>query len=317
MTHSILCVGELLIDFFCKERNVDLQQGQTFIKHAGGAPANVCATIAKLGSNAYFLGKVGDDPFGEFLRNTLNTMNVHTNFLFQDKKSPTTLAFVSLQENGQRDFIFNRGADAQLTMDEISINSLKPFKMIHFGSATALLPGPLQETYFDLFAFAKTNHCFISFDPNFRSDLWKGQEQSFIDLALSCIAKSDFIKLSDEELFIITGEENMQKAVTFLHLLGARYIAVTLGERGTYFSSSTKSLIVPSIPITAVDTTGAGDAFVGAILYKLSQIKSFHQLSFEDWVEFITFGNKVGAIVCEKIGAIEALPTLEEVEARS
>ena len=316
MTHSILCVGELLIDFFCTERNVNLQQGQNFIKHAGGAPANVCAAIAKLGGHAYFLGKVGADPFGEFLENTLNTMDVHTNFLFKDRHYPTTLAFVSLQENGQRDFIFNRGADAHLRMDEISIDLLDSFNIMHFGSATALLPGPLQQTYFELLALAKRNSSFISFDPNFRSDLWNGQEETFIDLSLKCIAKSNFIKLSDEELVIITGEQDIQKAVSSLHLLGARYVAVTLGEKGTYFSDNKKSLVVPSIPIKAVDTTGAGDAFVGAVLYQLSKIKSLHELSFEDWLSIITFGNKVGAIVCEKIGAMEALPDLEEVESR-
>ncbi|SOC23338.1 fructokinase [Ureibacillus xyleni] len=316
MTHSILCIGELLIDFFCNERNVNLQQGQTFIKHAGGAPANVCAAIAKLGGVAYFLGKVGADPFGLFLENMLHSLNVHTNFLMKDQNHPTTLAFVSLQENGERDFTFNRGADAHLKMEEISVVSIQSMKMMHFGSATALLPGPLQQTYFELFTLAKKNRCFISFDPNFRGDLWNGQEQLFKDLSLKYISHSDFVKLSEEELVLITGEQEMKKAVTSLHILGARSIAVTLGERGTYFSNHMESKIVPSISINAVDTTGAGDAFVGAVLYQLSKKETPHEIPFDAWLEIITFGNKVGALVCEKMGAIEALPKLEDVVSR-
>ena len=314
MNQPILCIGELLIDFFSTDRNANLVDSDTFTKRAGGAPANVCAAIAKLGGEAYFCGKVGNDSFGDFLQNTLEQLNVNTDLLLKEDTVPTTLAFVSLQEDGQRDFIFNRGADALLSIEEIPSAIFNSMKIVHFGSATALLPGPLQQTYGTLLEKAKNNHCYISFDPNFRSDLWKGNEVAFVNSARNLIAKCDFLKVSDEELLLLTNEADMTKAVSELHGLGTKYIAVTLGKDGTFISCNGAATIIPSIPIQAVDTTGAGDAFVGATLYQLAKLKAPHSLSFKEWQEIVHFSNKVAAKVCEKVGAIEALPTLEEIQ---
>ncbi|QCR30837.1 carbohydrate kinase [Lysinibacillus sp. SGAir0095] len=314
MNQPIFCIGELLIDFFSKDRNVNLVDSHTFTKRAGGAPANVCAAIAKLGGNAHFCGKVGNDSFGDFLQNTLVQLNVNTNFLLKDPTHPTTLAFVSLQADGQRDFIFNRGADAFLSIEEVPHHIFNTMKLVHFGSATALLPGTLQETYSRLLDAAKDNPCYISFDPNFRSDLWKGQEAQFVNLARELIAKCDFLKVSDEELLLLTNEVDMTKAVSALHSLGAKCIAVTLGKDGTFLSYKGETTVIPSISIQVVDTTGAGDAFVGATLYQLAKFEAPLSLSFSDWQEIVHFSNKVAAKVCEKIGAIDALPNLEEVQ---
>ncbi|WP_421663295.1 carbohydrate kinase family protein [Lysinibacillus telephonicus] len=316
MNQSILCVGECLIDFFSHEANVSLKKSQTFIKKAGGAPANVCAAISKLGGEAIFLGKVGADPFGDFLEETLQSVGVHTNLLVKDSSSPTTLAFVSLGEDGQRDFVFNRGADANLTLDEIPLEIVGAMKIIHFGSATALLTPPFNQTYKEIFTYAKNNRCFISFDPNFRTNLWQGREEEFIKIILNYIPHCDFLKVSDEELFLLTKEDDIQKAVSILHRLGANCIAVTLGKDGTFLSYSGESSTISSIPIKAIDTTGAGDAFVGATLYQLSKLEHPKSISFTDWKTIIHFSNKVGAMVCEKMGAIEAIPSLEEVLSR-
>jgi len=314
MNQPILCIGELLIDFFSADRNADLMDSHTFTKKCGGAPANVCAAIAKLGGEAHFCGKVGNDSFGEFLQNTLEQLNVNTRLLLKDDTHPTTLAFVSLQEDGQRDFIFNRGADAFLSIEEVPLHIFDTTKLVHFGSATALLPGPLQQAYIKLLEAAKDNDCYISFDPNFRSDLWKGHEADFVKSARKFIGKCDFLKVSDEELVLLTNEPDMEKAVSALHYLGAKCIAVTLGKQGTFFSCNGESAIIPSIPIHAVDTTGAGDAFVGALLFQLGKLKTLDSLSFKEWQDIVYFSNKVAAKVCEKIGAIEALPTLEEIQ---
>lgn len=118
-SHSVVCIGELLIDFFCTDVDVDLMEGRQFLKSAGGAPANVSAAIAKLGGDAAFSGKVGKDPFGYFLKRTLDAVHVDTSMLVMDEKAPTTLAFVSLKQNGERDFVFNRGADALFTLEDI------------------------------------------------------------------------------------------------------------------------------------------------------------------------------------------------------
>ncbi|RNC98960.1 carbohydrate kinase family protein [Lysinibacillus halotolerans] len=314
MNQPILCIGELLIDFFSNEVNTTLVETQTFTKKAGGAPANVCVAIAKLGGEAFFCGKVGDDPFGEFLSETLVRENVHTDLLVKDPSHSTTLAFVSLQKDGQRDFVFNRGADAYLTTEDVPNKFFKEMNIVHFGSATALLPGQLQETYKKILVDSKENNSYISFDPNFRSDLWSGQEKQFIQLANEFISNCDFLKVSDEELYLLTNEQEIAKAVTVLHQFGAKSIAVTLGKEGTYFSYNGKSTTIPSIPVQAIDTTGAGDAFVGAVLYQLGKVNNPHNLTFDEWHTIISFANKVGAKVCEKVSAIEALPTLDELE---
>ena len=313
MNVPILCIGELLIDFFCNEVNTNLKDGQSFTKKAGGAPANVCATISRLGGSAYFSGKVGADPFGDFLETTLKDVGVNTKFLVKDPTHATTLAFVSLTEDGQRDFVFNRGADAYLAIDEFPLETLDTIKIVHFGSATALLPGAFQHTYFEVLKVAKQKNCFISFDPNFRSDLWKGKERDFVELTLQCIAYCDFLKVSEEELMLLTNESDLYKAITQLHLVGAKFIAVTLGKNGTYFSNREHTFLIESISIKAIDSTGAGDAFVGAALFQLSSLPDPHIATLSQWKDIIQFSNKVGAIVCEKMGAIESLPTLDEV----
>src|SRR5690625_3474279 len=216
---SVICIGELLIDFFCKDVATDLIDGQHFEKQAGGAPANVCATIAKLGGDAMFSGKVGNDPFGHFLKNTLQELKVDTSMLIIDQKYPTTLAFVSLMENGERDFLFNRGADAYLTKMELDEEKIESAKILHFGSATALIDLPFQATYLNTMQTAKNKGQFISFDPNYRSDLWKGRELTFLELVKQAISYSDFLKVSDNELRFISGENELEKGIQLLHEL--------------------------------------------------------------------------------------------------
>lgn len=144
---QVVCMGELLIDFFCKETDSDLVDGKNFEKQAGGAPANVCATISKIGGHASFIGKVGNDPFGYFLKDTLLQLKVDTSMLIYDHAHPTTMAFVSLTSDGERDFVFNRGADAYLEENEIDENLVAKASILHFGSATALLSEPFLSTY--------------------------------------------------------------------------------------------------------------------------------------------------------------------------
>lgn len=312
MNSTIICMGELLIDFFCTDVDINLREGKNFQKQAGGAPANVCATIAKLGGTAKFCGKVGNDPFGHFLKKTLDDVQVDTSMVVLDDVHPTTLAFVSLQANGQRDFVFNRGADAYLLEEELDHDTLNNAAIHHFGSATALLNDPFQSTYFNVMKKAKNNGKFISFDPNYRTDLWKNREHDFIQLAKQGIALADFVKVSDEELHIITGSSDIAIGTQDLHQIGAKVVAVTLGSKGTYLSNGAQSEIISSVKVKSIDSTGAGDAFVGATLYQLAKTNP----SLEDYQalkEIISFSNKVGALVCTKVGAISAIPTLEDI----
>lgn len=301
---KIVCIGELLIDFFCKDVGTTLTDGIHFEKQAGGAPANVCATIAKLGGEAVFIGKVGADPFGDFLQKSLENARVNTKMLVRDQSTPTTLAFVSLKSDGERDFVFHRGADATLSIDDINLALLKDVTIAHFGSATALLDGTFYDTYMTFMKKMKAEGKFISFDPNFRTDLWHGNEAVFIERAKQCMALSDFVKVSDEELALF-GD------ISTIHSLGATVVAATLGREGTILSSHNNQQNVSSVPIQAIDSTGAGDAFVGAMLYQLAQSED---RTWERWLDITAFSNVVGAFVCQQIGAISALPTLEQVK---
>ncbi|MEK4566853.1 carbohydrate kinase [Alkalihalobacillus sp. FSL R5-0424] len=312
---QVVCMGELLIDFFCKETNTKLVEGKNFEKQAGGAPANVCATISTLGGSASFIGKVGGDPFGHFLKNTLRESNVNTSMLVYDHVHPTTMAFVSLTSDGERDFVFNRGADAYLEENEINENLVNQASILHFGSATALLSEPFLSTYLKSIKNGKERNQFISFDPNFRIDLWKEEMNLFIKRVQGCLPYVDFLKVSEEELSILTNAITRKEAVSELHRFGVKLIAVTLGEEGTYLSNGEQAKVVPSTSIQSIDSTGAGDAFVGAMLYQMAKSTDFTRLlnDFDCLEEMTLFSNKVGALVCTKVGAIAAIPTLEEV----
>jgi fructokinase len=306
---SILCIGELLVDFFCTDIDTDLVQGQNFSKQAGGAPANVCATIAKLGGRARFLSKVGNDPFGHFLKQTMKELTIDESSILLDEHHPTTLAFVSLKDDGERDFVFNRGADAQLNRKELYESSWRESSIIHFGSATALLEDPLKSAYVSFIQTVKEAGKFISFDPNFRRDLWKGRERDFRVLAEHCISQADFVKVSEEEYKVITGFTQLSDGIESFHRMGAKTVAVTLGKDGTLVSNGKDSCIVRSIPVHSIDSTGAGDAFVGAALYQFNHYKDPKALleDFNELRSIISTSNRVGAAVCTKMGAITAI----------
>ncbi len=311
----VICVGEMLIDFFCKDIGVSLNKGSRFEKQAGGAPANVCASIVKLGGEAGFCGKVGDDPFGHFLKHTLEEMKVDTSMMQLDPLNPTTLAFVSLMENGERDFVFNRGADRWMESKDLNEEQMAQAKILHFGSATALLEEPFRSTYLKAINKGYANGQFISFDPNFRIDLWRGRELEFVKWAKEGIKLADFVKVSDEELMIISEEKKIDAGVAKLHQLGAKLVAVTLGKEGTYLSNGSEQAIISSVSVQSIDSTGAGDAFVGATLWQFAKQVNAKEvlINFEKVKDMVTFSNKVGALVCTKIGAIEGIPTYEEV----
>lgn len=312
--NSVICIGEILIDFICTDIDVDLVSGTRFIKSAGGAPANVAATIAKLGGNSSFVGKVGNDPFGDFLKNTLEDVNVDTSMLIKEVDVSTTLAFVSLKNDGERDFVFNRGSDGLLLFNELDLDRILKARIVHFGSATALLGNPFRATYLKTIKFSKKNNIFISFDPNYRGNLWQGREQEFVQLTKECISYADFVKVSEEELELISGSTDKQIAINYLHNLGVKIVAVTLGKEGTLLSNGSSAEVVDSIKVDAIDSTGAGDAFVGAMLFQLAELDNPKIMdSFEELKKITAFSNKVAAIVCTKIGAIASLPEYNEV----
>ena len=309
---KVLCIGEALIDMICTDVNVSLSNGQHFLKKAGGAPANVAAAIAVLGGEVTMAAKVGEDPFGQHLIELLDTMGVNTSLIIKDPAHFTTFAFVSLMNDGERDFYFNRGADKELTLLDLAGLHLNEYGIVHFGSATAFLPGPLQSTYLELLAKAKQAGCLISFDPNYRHLLFQNNSAYFIQQCGAFIESCDFFKLSDEEALLITGTDTVALAAAVLRKKTKAVFTITLGKEGTLLCMSDTLEIIKSIPIQAVDATGAGDAFVGAVLYQLNKrsVKDINLVSLEDWKTIITNANKAGARTCEYMGAMEAFKHL-------
>jgi len=309
---KVLCIGEALIDMICTDVNVSLSNGQHFLKKAGGAPANVAAAIAALGGEVSMAAKVGDDPFGHHLIELLETMGVNTSLMIKDPANFTTFAFVSLMNDGERDFYFNRGADKELTIADLAAVHLNEYGIVHFGSATAFLPGPLQNTYLELLAKAKQAGCLISFDPNYRHLLFQNNNASFISQCDPFIESCDFFKLSDEEALLITSCDTVASAANALRKKTKAVFTITLGKEGTLLCIGDNIEIIKSISIQAVDTTGAGDAFVGAVLYQLNKrtIKDINLVSMEDWKTIIRNANKAGARTCEYMGAMEAFKHL-------
>lgn len=309
---KILCIGEALIDMICTDKGRSLSDGDNFLKKAGGAPTNVAAAIAALGGQVDLAAKVGVDPFGQHLIDVMNAFKVNTQWVFRDPNHFTTFAFVSLMENGERDFYFNRGADGQLSEEDLQNIDLNDYSIVHFGSATGFLEGPLKSAYKSLMEKAKAANCFISFDPNYRHLLFQHQIPSFIEQSWHFIRNCDFFKVSDEEAMLLTGATNVEEAAQILMKDHHATLTITLGKEGTLLGKQGKTQIIPSMPIVPIDTTGAGDAFVGAVLYQLNELAAGSQRSLEptQWVSIIQNGNKAGARTCEYLGAMEAFKHL-------
>jgi len=310
---KVYCIGELLIDFVAENQGADLSKAKEFTKKAGGAPANVAAAIAKLKGKSEFVGCVGNDAFGDFLAETLQKNEVVIENL-QRSNIFTTLAFVSIAANGERDFVFNRGADKELNYTKKLATQFKN-QIVHFGAATCFLGGDLEEAYTAYLIDAVKENAFISFDPNFRADLWKGRENEFIKKCIPFIEKADFAKFSEEEALLISGKETLLEASQIFHKHGIKLLTVTLGSKGTFLSMENKTIIIESTKVNPVDTTGAGDAFVGCFLYQLSLEENLETVlkDYNKIQKMIAISNKAGAITTTQFGAINALPTASQI----
>lgn len=309
---KVFCIGEALIDMIATEKGLPLTSCQNFLKKAGGAPANVAAAIAALGGEVDLAAKVGIDPFGKYIIELLKKMQVSTTWIISDAIHFTSFAFVSLMKDGDRDFYFNRGADGMLYKKDLEALDLNEYGICHFGSATSFLPGPFQNTYTEIFQEAICSNKIISFDPNYRPLLFQNNTDSFIKQCLPFIQNSHFIKLSEEEAFLITKTNTIEAAIAHLQSNTKSVIAITLGSKGALLCVGSMMVSVPTIPIECIDATGAGDAFVGAVLYQLNNytLNEFLTLEKSDWEKIIKNANIAGAKTCQYLGAMEAYQLL-------
>jgi fructokinase len=311
---DVTALGEILIDF-TPAANSDAQT-VSFVRNPGGAPANVLASLAKLGKKTAFIGKVGKDQFGIFLKGVLEQSGIETKGLVFSEETNTTLAFVHLNEQGDRSFSFyrNPGADMMLTADEVDLELIASSKVFHFGSIS-LTHEPSASATLKALNHAKESGCLISYDPNLRIPLWKdlNHAKQQIELGLSY---ADVLKISEEELAFITGTQDLEQGSKNIYEhFHVKLIFVTLGPEGCYYRIGHETGMRKGYAVTAVDTTGAGDSFLAGVLYQILGCgKAISELLLNDIEPMVGFANAVGALTTTKKGAIPAMPSLEEIE---
>ena len=313
--YGVVALGESLIDFTPAGTN---EIGmQLFSRNPGGAPANVLAMYAKLGGEAAFIGRVGNDPFGQFLIQNMYEAHIDVSGIQCDDEVPTTLAFVQLDEKGERSFSFyrNPGADMMLRQEEIPAALIDACRVFHFGSVS-LTHEPCCATTLLSAQAARKAGAIISYDPNFRSFLWSDLEQAKQRL-LAAVRLTHLLKVSEEELVLLTGESLLDKGASQLAALGPKVVIVTLGEKGAFFYTAQASGVVKTYDVKTVDTTGAGDAFWGATLFRLrgKNLPQIEALTAAEWSDILKFSNAAGSLTTAAKGAIPAMPTLGEIDA--
>jgi len=311
---DVTAIGEILIDFL--PIKISENDALCFECNPGGAPANVLSCITKFGGNTNFIGKVGRDIFGGYLKDVLIKQKINITGLSVSDSVKTTLAFVKLDEAGDRTFSFYRdpGADTQLTMEDIDFDSILNSNIFHFGSLS-LTNEPSASTTLETLNFVKKNNKIISFDPNYRQHLW-GSENKAIEKIKLGLSYTNILKISDEELELVTGKSDLEKGINILKdEFDIKLIIVTLGERGCQYSYKNIFDKIDSIKVNVVDTTGAGDIFFGSVLYYLCKKLDLKldDLTKEDLHNMLLFANIAAAISTEKKGAIPSIPEIEDV----
>ncbi len=310
---KIITIGEALIDFIPEQIGVGLDQVQRFMKAPGGAPANVAASAAKLGANAYFMGMVGNDGFGTFLNKTLKDVGVDVSRMKQTSKAHTALAFVSLKENGDRDFIFYRDPSADQLMEPIDLDrSILDESILHFCSVS-LKDYPIKETHLEAIAYTKKHGGIISFDPNVRLPLWE-DHQAYQKVIRTFIPFADILKISDDELSFITGFRKEEDALAYLKSFKIRYIIITRGKSGVTLYTRNKRYDAPGFKVTPVDTTGAGDSWIGTFLSLLATNELTEDNEEKHLPIYLRYANAAAALTTTKYGAISALPSQKEID---
>ncbi len=309
---QITALGELLIDF--TESGISKGGMKLFERNPGGAVANVLAAAARLGERTAFIGKVGNDMHGMFLKATLESAGIDTKGLVMSNDFFTTLAFVALSETGERTFSFARkpGADTQLTAGEVDEAILKTTAVLHIGSLS-LTDEPARSATYHAVKLAKKHGAAISYDPNYRETLWTDEEAAK-ERMREMLPYVDIMKLSDEETALLTDIESPAEAAKRLNAMGIPCVAVTLGKQGALVSVGGESTIMPGYPIPAIDTTGAGDAFWGGFLHRMLTIrKRPDELTLKEAADCADWGNAVATCCVQKRGGIPAMPSLDEV----
>ena len=311
--YDVVALGELLIDFTTQA--VDAEGYPTMAAHPGGAPANFLAAIAKFGGKAGMLGKIGTDTFGKLLTNTLREAGIETKGLVAADDVFTTLAFVTLDANGDREFAFARkpGADTQLTFDELDLSLIDETRVFHFGTLS-LTGEPARTTTYRAVEYAKAHGKLVTYDPNLRKPLWNDLDEAKEQM-LWGLAQADVVKISDEEVEFLFGLGVGEGAAYIMAHYPVKLLFVTCGADGCWFQNRNAGGHVDSLKgITVVDTTGAGDIFGGSAVWKLLQTgKAPEDLGEAELREIVAFACRAAGLSTTKPGGISSVPEPEMV----
>ena len=317
MNDVLVAIGEALIDFIPDRSGCDFKDVNSFSPKVGGAPANVCAAFARLGGKARMLTMLGDDPFGHKITCELRSVGVDTSFISFTDKANTALAFVSLNTDGNRTFSFYRkpSADMLYSKENITEECFDGVFALHFCSVS-LGDFPMKEAHIKAIEIMHGKNGIVSFDPNLRFNLWESKDL-LKQAVREFIPKSDIVKLSEDELKFVTGSSDINTGAEYLFNKGVKLVLYTCGSKGAYAFTKSASAFSPACKVKAVDTTGAGDGFAGAFLFKLhnygATANNLCALTEQTLSDCLAFANTFcGASVMKK-GAIASYPTADEM----
>jgi fructokinase len=312
---DLVCLGEYLVDFFPEEVGRALTGVSAFHPKPGGAPANVAVAASRLGYKSAFIGKVGQDAFGDFLTDVLVKENVETRGLRFDTQIRTTLVFLSKPDANSYECLFyrNPGADTNLQPEELDEGLLRETRAFQFGSLS-LTDEPSRSATHAAIDIARQAGALVCYDVNYRPTLWKNAEEAR-QMALELIPKVDMVKVNETELALLSGNEKMEIASRTLRALGPEICVVTLGERGSYIQAACGDAFVPAFLVEAVDAAGCGDAFLAALLCKITETPNWRtEINPERLHNYLRYANAAGALTATIQGTIPALPTLAQID---
>ena len=313
MAYDAAALGELLADLTCLSEQAD--GWPVLAAHPGGAPANFLAAMAAGGAGTVMLGKVGDDAFGRKLTDSLRRAGIGTEGIVTDENVFTTLAFVTLDDRGEREFSFARspGADTCLRPEELDLGLLDGTRMFHFGSLS-LTDEPVRSATRLALETARARGCLISYDPNYRAPLWKSEAEARHAM-LWGLAQADAVKLSAEEAEFLLGQAPERAAETILRDFGAKLVFVTCGAAGCCFRNPRAAGHVPALPgVIPTDTTGAGDIFFGSAMHRLLRSGTAPEALTEAQLRGIAaYACAAAGLSTERSGGISSVPTPAEV----
>ena len=310
--YDVVALGELLIDF--TENGTSGQGNPIYEANPGGAPCNVLSMLTKLGHKTAFIGKVGQDIFGNRLKKTLDEVGIDTSNLVMDEEVRTTLAFVETFPDGDRDFSFyrNPGADMMLHEDEVQMELVKDTNIFHFGTLS-MTHEEVRNATKKAIAAAKEAGAVISFDPNLREPLWKSLDDAKEQVAYG-LSQCDVLKISDNEIQWFTGEEDYDAGIAKLRQqYDIPLIMLSMGKDGSRaYYKDLRVEVKPFIQDNTIETTGAGDTFGGCCLHYVLE-NGLHNLSKENLTEMLTFANAAASIITTRKGALRVMPEEKEV----